>query len=230
MGQKIHPLGLRIGITQQHRSRWFAKPHLYAALIQEDRQIRTYLQQRFKNAGVARIHLIRKSDRLDVEILTARPGTILGQKGALLKQLREDLAAQIKCASQVAVHVIELEEPDLEATLIADLVAEQLEKRTAFRRAIRDGMQRAKRAGARGIKIQVSGRLNGAEIARSEWVRDGRVPLHTLRADIDYVHRTAKTIYGILGIKVWIFRGEVLAPRPISQGKTFSVNPPKQRG
>ncbi len=214
MGQKIHPLGFRLGITQKHRSTWFAKPKLYVALIQEDRALREYLQKRLADAGVARVQLTRKSDRLEVEIHTACPGVLVGRTGQGLETLREDIQKRIKYARRVALHVVELTNPDAYATLIADIIAKQLEERVAFRRAVRQGVQRAMRAsGVQGIKVEVSGRLNGAEIARSEWVREGRVPLHTLRADVDYCDRTAQTIFGVLGIKVWIFRGEIRQTR-----------------
>ena len=210
MGQKIHPLGFRIGITQQHRSTWFAKPRLYALLVQEDRVLRNYLTDRLADAGVSRIQLTRKSDRLEVEIHTACPGAVVGRNGQGLESLRAALQTRVRYARRVAIHVVELATPDAEATLIASIIAQQLEERVAFRRAVRQGVQRAMRAeGVEGIKVEVAGRLNGAEIARSEWVREGRVPLHTLRADVDYCASTAQTIYGVIGIKVWIFRGEV---------------------
>jgi small subunit ribosomal protein S3 len=224
MGQKIHPLGFRLGITQQHRSTWFAPPKLYVALIQEDRALRDYLQIRLSqirlsdgrvvDAAVARIQLTRKSDLLEVEIHTASPGVLVGRNGQELETLRSEIQARIKYARRVAVHVVQVTNPDSQATLIGEMIAKQLEERVAFRRAVRQGVQRAMRApGVQGIKVTVSGRLNGAEIARREWVREGRVPLHTLRADVDYCDCSAQTIYGVLGIKVWIFRGEIRPTR-----------------
>jgi small subunit ribosomal protein S3 len=215
MGQKIHPLGFRLGITQQHRSTWFARRRkLYVNLIHEEHRLREYLKTRLADAGVAHIQLTRQSNCIEVEIHTACPGAIVGRTGEGLEILREDIQKYIKYARRVIVHVVEIGNPDSYATLIADIIAKQLEERTPFRRAVRLATQRAMRAaGVQGVKIEVSGRLNGAEIARSEWVREGRVPLHTLRADVDYCDCTAQTIYGVLGIKVWIFRGEIRQPR-----------------
>lgn len=211
MGQKIHPLGFRIGITQQHRSTWFAKPRLYALLVQEDRVLRNYLTTRLADAAVSRVQLTRKSDRLEVEIHTACPGAVVGHNGQTLESLRAALKARVRYARRVAIHVVELAEPGAEAPLIGEFIAKKIEERMPFRRAVREGVQRAMRAkGVEGVKVEVAGRLNGAEIARSEWVREGRVPLHTIRADVDYCDTTANTIYGVIGIKVWIFRGEVL--------------------
>jgi|SRR6056300_244087 small subunit ribosomal protein S3 len=213
MGQKINPLGFRIGVTRDHSSQWFAKPSQYASLLQEDRIIRDYLMAKCAEAGVSTIELHRKADRVEIEIHAARPVVILGRKGTGLDDLRQGLNSKLTVARQFAIQVVEIAEPDFEARLVGEFVASQLEKRIAFRRAMKQALARAKRAGVDGMKIQVSGRLNGAEIARSEWVREGRVPLQTLRADIDYCHYEAQTIYGILGIKVWVFKSP----------KTFSV-------
>jgi len=230
MGQKIHPLGFRLGITKQHRSQWFAKTAQYPQLILEDSFIRQVLLGKFIDAGITHIEIQRKLDQIKIEIRAARPGILVGRDGANLEILRKLLEQKlstyrsktlvglklsnlfssknenIKAPIQVAIHVTKLANPDAEAGFIADFLVEQLEKRVAFRRAVRQAVQRAQRAGVSGIKIQISGRLNGAEIARSEWVREGRVPLQTLRADIDYCYKTAKTIYGLLGIKIWIFK------------------------
>nr|NP_050825.1 ribosomal protein S3 [Nephroselmis olivacea]Q9TL20.1 RecName: Full=Small ribosomal subunit protein uS3c; AltName: Full=30S ribosomal protein S3, chloroplastic [Nephroselmis olivacea]AAD54796.1 ribosomal protein S3 [Nephroselmis olivacea] len=215
MGQKIHPLGFRLGITQQHRSTWFAPRKLYVSWIHEERQLRDYLKTRLADAGVANVQLTRQSDRIEVEIHTACPGAIVGRTGQGLEILREDIQKRLPKVRRVIVHVVEIANPDAQAVLIGGIIAKQLEERIPFRRAVRQAVQRAMRApGVEGIKIEVSGRLNGAEIARSEWVREGRVPLHTLRADVDYCDCTAQTIYGVLGIKVWIFRGEI---RPVRQ-------------
>ena len=230
MGQKIHPLGFRLGITKKHRSQWFAKTAQYPQLVLEDSFIRQTLFEKFIDAGITHIEIQRKLDQIKIEIRAARPGILVGRDGVNLEILRKLLeqklstyrlktisgfklsnvyspkSENIKTAIQVAIHVTKLANPDSEAGFIADFLVEQLEKRVAFRRAVRQAIQRSQRAGVSGIKIQISGRLNGAEIARSEWVREGRVPLQTLRADIDYCYKTAKTIYGLLGIKIWVFK------------------------
>lgn len=229
MGQKIHPLGFRLGITQKHRSQWFIKDKEYSQLIVEDFFIRKFLYNSFIEAGITEIEIQRKLDQIQIEIQAARPGILIGRDGNGLEVLRNNLEKQLKIyrntnlyfykktfpegfeKPQLAIHVTKIANPDTEANFLADFLVEQLQKRVAFRRAIKQTIQRAQRARVKGIKIQVSGRLNGAEIARSEWVREGRVPLQTLRADIDYSYKTAKTIYGIIGIKIWIFKGEVLA-------------------
>lgn len=208
MGQKTHPLGFRIGITQKHRSTWFAKAKNYPKLIEEDYKIRQYIQSKLSNASIAYIYIERKVDQIEISIHTGRPGIILGKMGTGIDKLRENIRNLIN--KQIRVNIIEITEIDTEAELVAEFITQQLEKRTAFRRAVRQGIQRTQKAGVQGIKIQVSGRLNGAEIARSEWVREGRVPLQTLRADIDYSYKIAQTIYGVLGIKVWLFKGEKL--------------------
>lgn len=224
MGQKIHPLGFRLGITQKHRSQWFAKPNNYPELVIEDIFLRKFIFDRFLDAGITQIEIQRKLDQIKIEIKTARPGLLIGRDGNGLEFLKKDLEQKLKKfrsinflsfqqSAQIAIHITELANPDSEAAFIAEFLVEQLEKRVAFRRAVKQAIQRAQRARVKGIKIQISGRLNGAEIARSEWVREGRVPLQTLRADIDYSYRTAKTIYGLLGIKVWIFKGELFSPK-----------------
>nr|YP_010338378.1 ribosomal protein S3 [Bangia atropurpurea]UNJ18328.1 ribosomal protein S3 [Bangia atropurpurea] len=210
MGQKIHPLGFRIGITQKHRSSWFASSKEYPVLLQEDHKIRSFIYGKLSNASIAKIEINRKVDQVEVIISTARPGIVLGKSGAGIESLRKSLALVLDPNKQIRVNVVEISDPDSEATLVAEFITQQLEKRVAFRRAVRQAVQRAQRANTQGVKIQVSGRLNGAEIARSEWVREGRVPLQTLRADIDYCHRQAHTTYGVLGVKVWLFKGEIL--------------------
>lgn len=231
MGQKIHPLGFRLGITKKHRSQWFAKTNQYPQLVIEDNFLRKNLLENFTDAGIADIDIQRKLDQVKIEIRSARPGILVGRDGNGLESLRKDLEKKLKLFRiqnlatpilvdlsknnveinnqfpHVAIHVTKLANPGSEAPFIAEFLVEQLEKRIAFRRAVRQAIQRAQKAGVKGIKVQVSGRLNGAEIARSEWVREGRVPLQTLRADIDYCYKIAKTIYGLLGIKVWIFKG-----------------------
>ncbi len=212
MGQKIHPIGFRLGITQEHRSRWFADAKRYPALLQEDHLIRQYINKNLANAGLADIRIERKADQIELEIRTARPGVVVGRGGAGIENLRQGLQKELSSYGdrQIRINVVEVERVDAEAALIAEYIGQQLERRVSFRRVVRQAMQRAQRAGVKGIKVQVSGRLNGAEIARTEWTREGRVPLHTLRADIDYCYRTAQTTYGILGIKVWVFKGEVI--------------------
>lgn len=210
MGQKIHPIGFRLGITQEHRSRWFADSKRYPEVLQEDYKIRQYVEDKLNNAGISEIRIERKADQIDLEVHTARPGVVVGRGGSGIENLRTGLQSALGSNRQIRINVIEVARVDADAGLIAEYIAQQLERRVSFRRVVRQAIQRAQRADVHGIKIQVSGRLNGAEIARTEWTREGRVPLHTLRADIDYDYRTAKTIYGILGVKVWVFKGEII--------------------
>jgi small subunit ribosomal protein S3 len=210
MGQKIHPVGFRLGITQEHKSRWFADARQYPELLQEDHQIREYIRKNLSNAGISDVRIERKADQIDLEVFTARPGVVVGRGGSGIEALRVGLQKELGNQRQIRINVVEVARVDADATLIAEYIAQQLEKRVSFRRVVRQAITRAQKAGVEGIKIQVSGRLNGAEIARTEWTREGRVPLHTLRADIDYAYCTALTIYGILGIKVWIFKGEII--------------------
>ena len=217
MGQKIHPTGLRLGITQEHRSRWYADPNRYPELLQEDHKIRHFFQKNplklkgLESPGIAQIRIERKADQIDLEVHTARPGVVVGRGGQGIEELRGGLQQVLGGGDrQIRINVIEVARVDADAVLIAEYIAQQLERRVSFRRVVRQAIQRAQRAGIEGIKIQVSGRLNGAEIARPEWTREGRVPLHTLRADIDYAYTIASTIYGTLGIKVWVFKGEIL--------------------
>jgi small subunit ribosomal protein S3 len=211
VGQKIHPVGLRLGITQEHRSRWFAESDRYPQLLQEDYKIRRYITKNLSNAGLADIRIERKAEQVEVEIRTARPGVVVGRQGQGIEQLRLGLQKELGDMNrQIRINVVEVDKVDAESALIAEYIGQQLERRVSFRRVVRQAMMRAQRAGVQGIKVQVSGRLNGAEIARTEWTREGRVPLHTLRADIDYAYITAQTTYGILGIKVWVFKGEII--------------------
>ncbi|MGB3403784.1 MAG: 30S ribosomal protein S3 [Microcoleaceae cyanobacterium] len=210
MGQKIHPVGFRLGITQEHKSRWFADARQYPELLQEDHQIREYIRKNLSNAGISDVRIERKADQIDLEVFTARPGVVVGRGGSGIEALRVGLQKELGNQRQIRINVVEVARVDADATLIGEYIAQQLEKRVSFRRVVRQAITRAQKAGVEGIKIQVSGRLNGAEIARTEWTREGRVPLHTLRADIDYAYCTALTIYGILGIKVWIFKGEII--------------------
>ena len=212
MGQKTHPLGFRLGITQEHKSKWYANFNQYANILQEDDKIRTYIDRIAKTNSISNIRINRNglNDQIQLNIETGKPGILVGDVGAGLENLLTNIKKILPSSRQLTINVFEVEKVDLNASLLADLVAEQLEKRIAFRRAIRDTLQRAQKQNVNGIKIQVSGRLNGAEIARSEWIREGRVPLQTLRADIDYAAKEANTIYGVLGIKVWLFKSEIL--------------------
>ena len=213
MGQKTHPLGFRLGITQEHKSKWYANFNQYANVLQEDDKIRTYINTIAKINSISNVRINRNglNDQIQLNIETGKPGILVGDVGVGLEKLLTNIKKILPSGRQLTINVFEVEKVDLNAALLADLVSEQLEKRIAFRRAIRDTLQRAQKQNVNGIKIQVSGRLNGAEIARSEWVREGRVPLQTLRADIDYATREANTIYGVLGIKVWLFKSEILA-------------------
>lgn len=210
MGQKIHPIGFRLGYTKDHQSCWYADKKRYPELLQEDRLIRNYVNKELSNAGISQVKIERKADQIDLGIHTARPGVVVGRGGTGIEKLRTDLQEAVGNNRQIRINVIEVSRVDADAALIAEYITQQLERRVSFRRVVRQAIQRAQRAEVQGIKIQVGGRLNGAEIARTEWVREGRVPLHTLRADIDYAYRTALTIYGILGVKVWVFKGEII--------------------
>jgi small subunit ribosomal protein S3 len=212
MGQKTHPLGFRLGITQEHKSTWYANFNQYADILKEDDKIRTYLSTISRANSISNIRINRNglNDQIQLNIETGKPGVLIGELGTGLDNLLNNIKKLLPVNRQLTINVFEVEQVDLNATLLADLVVEQLEKRVAFRRAIREALQRAQKQNVNGIKIQVSGRLNGAEIARSEWIREGRVPLQTLRADIDYSTREAHTIYGVLGIKVWLFKNEIL--------------------
>jgi small subunit ribosomal protein S3 len=212
VGQKTHPLGFRLGIIQEHRSSWYSKLNQYSALLEEDNKIRTYLNKLTKQASISNIFINRNglNDQIELNIETGRPGALVGDEGVGVQTLLKKIKKMLPVNRQVIINIIEVEKVNLNASLIGDLVVKQLEDRVAFRRAIREAMQCAQEDQVSGIKIQVSGRLNGAEIARSEWIREGRVPLQTLRADIDYATKEANTIYGVLGIKVWLFKNEIL--------------------
>lgn len=213
MGQKTHPLGFRLGITQDHKSTWYANFNQYANVLKEDNMIRTYIDTISKVNSISNVKINRNglNDQIQLNIETGKPGILVGDLGSGLENLLNKIKKILPASRQLTINVLEVEKVDLDANLLGDLVAEQLEKRVAFKRAMREALQRAQKQNVKGIKIQVSGRLNGAEIARSEWVREGRVPLQTLRADIDYATKEANTIYGVLGIKIWLFRGEILS-------------------
>jgi small subunit ribosomal protein S3 len=216
MGQKVNPIGLRLGINRTWDSRWFADDN-YADLLHEDLRIRKYLRKRLQQAGVSRIVIERPAKKARITIHTARPGVVIGKKGADIEKLRS--ALQEITGSEVHLNIVEIRKPEIDANLVAENIANQLERRVAFRRAMKRAVQSAMRLGANGIRINCGGRLGGAEIARTEWYREGRVPLHTLRADVDYGEATAKTTYGACGVKVWVFKGEILAHDPMAQDK-----------
>ncbi len=207
MGQKTHPYGFRLGISTQWKSKWFSKND-YRKFLHEDLEIRRYLELRLKNAGVADVEIERKTDRLSIGIRTARPAIVIGRKGAEVNKLRDELKFFLK-RDDLEINIYEVDKPEIVARLIADNIAKQLKQRVSYRRAMKRAISSAMRMGAKGIKIACAGRLGGAEIARSEWYREGRVPLHTLRADIDYADATSFTTSGTIGVKVWIFRGEI---------------------
>ena len=207
MGQKTHPYGFRLGVTKTWRSRWFAKQD-YAKLLEEDLDLKDELRKRLKAAGVSSVEVDRPGNKLRITIRTSRPGIIIGRKGAEIEKLKSELAKRTK--REVFIDIQEVSKPDVDAQLVSESIALQLEKRVAFRRAMRKAVDSAKRLGCKGIKVRVSGRLNGAEIARSEWYLDGQLPLHTLRADIDYGFSESQTTYGVIGVKVWIYKGEIL--------------------
>jgi small subunit ribosomal protein S3 len=217
MGQKTNPIGMRLNINRTWDSRWYAGKKDYAKNLHEDFAIRAYLNKVLQAAGVSRIVIERPAKKVRVVIYTARPGVVIGKKGADIEKLRSDIAKMT--TSEVSLNIVEIRKPELDAKLVAEGVAGQLERRVAFRRAMKRAVQSALRLGAGGIRINCSGRLGGAEIARMEWYREGRVPLHTLRADIDFGIGTAKTTYGICGVKVWIFKGEILERDPYAQDK-----------
>ena len=214
MGQKINPIGLRLGINRTWDSRWFAGKAEYGKLLHEDVKIREILHKELKQAAVARIVIERPHKKCRVTIHSARPGVVIGKKGADIDKLRKRVADIT--ASDVVINIVEIRKPELDATLVAESIAQQLERRVAFRRAMKRAVQTAIRMGAGGIRVNVGGRLGGADIARTEWYREGRVPLHTLRADIDYGTAEAQTTYGIIGIKCWIFKGEIMEHDPMA--------------
>ncbi|EHR69265.1 ribosomal protein S3 [Burkholderiales bacterium JOSHI_001] len=208
MGQKIHPTGFRLPVTRAWASRWYAGSKNFATMLAEDLAVREYLKKKLKNAAVSRILIERPAKNARITIFSARPGVVIGKKGEDIENLKAELARRLKVP--VAVNIEEVRKPEIDAQLISESITQQLEKRIMFRRAMKRAMQNAMRLGAQGIKIMSAGRLNGIEIARTEWYREGRVPLHTLRADIDYGFSEAKTTYGVIGVKVWVYRGDHL--------------------
>jgi len=220
MGQKTNPVGFRLAVRRNWQSRWFATKKDFATLLHEDQIIRSKLMEKLKQASVPRIFIERASNRVRVKIYTARPGIVIGRKGQEIEKIKDELAKLT--GKEILLDIVEVKKPEIEAQLVAENVALQLERRIAFRRAMKRAVQSAMRLGAEGIRINCSGRLGGAEIARQEWYREGRVPLHTLRADVDYGVATAHTAYGTCGIKVWIFKGEILEHDPMAQDKKLA--------
>ena len=225
MGQKVNPIGLRLGINRTWDSRWYAD-HDYAALLHEDLHLRRYLNERLSQAGVSKVVIERPAKKARVTIHTARPGVVIGKKGADIERLRADVSRMT--GSEVSLNIIEIRKPEIDAKLVAENIAQQLIRRVAFRRAMKRAVQSAMRLGAEGIRINCGGRLGGAEIARAEWYREGRVPLHTLRANVDYGTATAKTTYGTCGVKVWVFKGEIMAHDPMAQDKLLAEQQPSR--
>jgi small subunit ribosomal protein S3 len=217
MGQKVNPIGFRLGINRTWDSRWYANDKDYAGLLHEDMRIRKFIEKRLAQAGISRVVIERPAKKARVTIQAARPGIVIGKKGADIEKLRREIARMTD--SEVHLNIVEIRKPEVDAKLIAENIAQQLERRVAFRRAMKRAVQSAMRLGAEGIRINCGGRLGGAEIARTEWYREGRVPLHTLRADIDYGEATAHTAYGTCGIKVWVFKGEIIAHDPLASEK-----------
>jgi small subunit ribosomal protein S3 len=217
MGQKVNPIGLRLGINRTWDSRWYANDENYAGLLHEDIKLRNYLFDKLSQAGISRVVIERPAKKARVTIHSARPGVVIGKKGADIERLRKEIAEMTD--SEVHLNIVEIRKPEIDAKLVAENIAQQLERRVAFRRAMKRAVQSAMRLGAEGIRINCAGRLGGAEIARTEWYREGRVPLHTLRADVDYGTATGRTTYGACGVKVWVFKGEILAHDPMAQDK-----------
>ena len=219
MGQKVNPIGFRVGINRTWDSRWYAEKD-YADLLHQDLALREYLYKRLGQAGVSKVVVERPAKRARITIHTARPGVVIGKKGADIEKLRSDLGKMT--GSDVHLNIVEIRKPEIDAKLVAENIAQQLQRRVAFRRAMKRAVQSAMRLGALGIRINCGGRLGGAEIARMEWYREGRVPLHTLRADIDYGTALAKTTYGTCGVKVWIYKGDIMAHDPMAQDKRLA--------
>ena len=226
MGQKVKPIGLRLGINRTWDSRWFAEKN-YSDLLHKDLNVRKYLMNKLKAAAVSKVVIERPAGRARVSIYSGRPGLIIGKKGQDIEKLKDELSK--KLGMEVSLNIMEIRKPEIDAKLVAENIAQQLERRVAFRRAMKRSVQSAMRLGAAGVRINCAGRLGGAEIARTEWYREGRVPLHTLRADVDYGEAEANTTYGICGIKVWIFKGEIMEHDPLAQEKRLNEVPGQVR-
>jgi small subunit ribosomal protein S3 len=231
MGQKVKPIGLRVGINRTWDSRWYADRN-YGELLHKDIELRNHLMEHLKQASISRVVIERPAGRARVTIYAGRPGLIIGKKGQDIEKLRVDLTKRV--GTEVSLNIVEVRKPEIDAKLIGENIAQQLERRVGFRRAMKRAVQSAMRLGAQGVRINCAGRLGGAEIARTEWYREGRVPLHTLRADVDYGEATAQTTYGAIGIKVWVFKGEVIGHDPMAQDKRLteqqSGQPVRQNG
>jgi small subunit ribosomal protein S3 len=218
MGQKVNPIGIRLGITREWTSKWYAGKKLFPQLVHTDFRVRTFLRKKLAEASVSRIQIERAANRVNITIETARPGIVIGKKGEDIEKLRAETAALLgRPVADIRLNISEIRKPELDAQLVADGIAQQIEKRVMFRRAMKRAVMSTMRSGALGIKVRLSGRLNGAEIARTEWSREGRIPLHTFRADIDYGFGEARTTYGVIGVKVWIFKGEVFDKEDLSK-------------
>lgn len=219
MGQKVNPIGLRVGINRTWDSRWF-DDRKYADKLIQDLALRKYVQERLKAAGISKVVVERAAKNTKVTVYTARPGVIIGKKGADIEKLRKDLS--VRAGSDVALNIVEIRKPEIDAQLVSEGVCQQLERRVSFRRAMKRAVQSAMRLGAQGIRVNVAGRLGGTDIARTEWYREGRVPLHTLRADLDYGFSEALTTYGIIGVKVWIYKGDIMGHDPMARDKRMA--------
>ncbi|MEY2625290.1 MAG: hypothetical protein RL412_1065 [Pseudomonadota bacterium] len=218
MGQKVNPIGIRLGITREWTSKWYAGKKLFPQLVHTDFRVRTFLRKKLAEASVSRIQIERAANKVNITIETARPGIVIGKKGEDIEKLRAETAALLgRPVADIRLNISEIRKPELDAQLVADGIAQQIEKRVMFRRAMKRAVMSTMRSGALGIKVRLSGRLNGAEIARTEWSREGRIPLHTFRADIDYGFGEARTTYGVIGVKVWIFKGEVFDKEDLSK-------------
>ena len=219
MGQKVNPIGIRLGITREWTSKWYASTRNFPAYVYTDYQVREFLKKRLSDASVSRINIERAARKVNITIHTARPGIVIGKKGEDIEKLRGQVSKMMSMpATDVRINISEIRKPELDAQLVAEGIAQQLERRVMFRRAMKRAVTNTMRIGALGIKVRVSGRLNGAEIARTEWYREGRIPLHTFRAEIDYGFAEARTTYGVIGVKVWIFKGEVFSqPEPVAE-------------
>ena len=221
MGQKVHPIGIRLGIVKDWSSKWYASTKDFPGYVKQDHEVRTFIKSKFKDASISKINIERPSKKANITIMTARPGIVIGKNGEDIENLRTKLALMMNMhINDLRINISEIRKPELDAQLVADGIAQQLERRVMFRRAMKRAVTSTMRLGAEGIKVKVGGRLNGAEIARSEWYREGRVPLHTLRADIDYGVAEANTTYGIIGVKVWIFKGEIFDKPVVTENDT----------
>jgi len=218
MGQKVHPTGIRLGITTDWTSKWYADTHSFPDYVKTDHDVRNFIKEKLKDASVSKIQIERPAKKVNITIHTARPGIVIGKKGEDIEKLRSEVAQMVGMPlGDVRINISEIRKPEMDAQLVAEGIAQQLERRVMFRRAMKRAVTNTMRVGAEGVKVKVGGRLNGAEIARSEWYREGRVPLHTLRAEIDYGLAEAKTTYGVIGVKVWIFKGEILDKNEVIQ-------------